>query len=273
MSLPRKADAELLGIRFDEGAGRGSFALRAGLLRHDGALYGGTAIAASVVAMEAATDREAQWVTTQFVATAQEGETIDLRTEVLASGRRTAQVRVTGTVQDRVVFAALGSTGVRKPDGLSGQFERMPEVTGPEDAGEVWPGPRLPHMSHDGTFRRAVEHRPARLPEGPGPVLMWSRFIDGRTMTPAGLAFVADMVPLAIARGAGKIGAGTSLDNSMRFGEVPEMEWVLLELRGNLAAGGYGHGLVLVWSQEGQLLAVGSQTASMSFIFGDEPSP
>ena len=68
------------------------------------------------------------------------------------------------------------------------------------------------------------------------------------------------------------MGAGTSLDNSMRFGEVPEVEWVLLELQGNLAAGGYGHGIVRVWAEDGSYLAIGSQTASMIYIF-EEGSP
>lgn len=259
----------MLGISFD-GQARGSFVLQPPLLRHDGALYGGTAIAASVVAMEAATGRDVQWVTTQFVAKANNGETIDIATEVLATGRRTAQVRLTAFVGERIVFASLGSTGLRRPDGLTGEFERMPSVGGPDDAVDSWQGhTRMGQIPDHDTFRRAVEYRHAPMPEGPGPVLMWARFTDGRSMTPAGVAFVADMVPLAVARGAGKLGAGTSLDNSMRFGEVPDVEWVLLELQGNLASGGYGHGLVRVWSAQGTFLAIGSQTASMVFLFDE----
>jgi acyl-CoA thioesterase len=264
----------MVDLAFDESPTKSSFLLQPPLLRHDGALYGGTAIAVSVMAMEAATDRDVQWVTTQFVAPGQNGETIELATDVLASGRRTAQVRVTATVDDRVIFASLGSTGKRVDNGLSGQFERMPVVGGPDDATDSWQGhTRMGQVPNHDTFRRAVEYRHAPMPEGPGPVLMWSRFTDGRPMTPARVAFVADMVPVAIARGAGKMGAGTSLDNSMRFGEVPEVEWVLLELHGNLAAGGYGHGLVRVWSQDGTYIAIGSQTASMIYIFDEGASP
>src|SRR5947207_3108615 len=100
--MPREIDLETVPLAFDETPRtRSSFLLRPPLLRHDGALYGGTAIAASVMAMEAATEREVQWVTTQFVAPGQNGETIELNTEVLAKGRRTAQVRVTGAVDGR----------------------------------------------------------------------------------------------------------------------------------------------------------------------------
>jgi acyl-CoA thioesterase len=81
------------------------------------------------------------------------------------------------------------------------------------------------------------------------------------------------MVPVAIARGAGKMGAGTSLDNSMRFAGASDTGWVLLELQGNMAAGGYGHGIVRVWSQTGKLIAVGSQSASMIYLFDDGHGP
>jgi acyl-CoA thioesterase len=268
VTVPRNADLEMIGLEVGDDRTQSSFLLRPPLLRHDGALYGGTAIAASMLAMEAATERDVQWITTQFVAPVQNGETIRLEAEVLASGRRTAQVRVTATAGVRIGFTSIGSTGTRVDNGLTGQFDRMPAVGGPDDATDSWQGhSRMGQIPNEETFRRAVEYRHAPMPEGPGPVLMWSRFTDGRPMTPAGIAFVADMVPIAIARGAGKLGAGTSLDNSMRFGEVAPVEWVLLELQGNLAAGGYGHGLVRVWTEDGRLLGVGSQTASMIYIF------
>jgi acyl-CoA thioesterase-2 len=276
VTLPRPLDLETIGLTFvDESRTRSSFLLQPPLLRHDGALYGGTAIAASVMAMEAATGRDVQWVTTQFVRPAQNGSTIDVACDVLAAGRRTAQARVTASVGDQIVFTSLGSTGVRTDNGLSGSFERMPDVGTPDDAVDSWTGhTRMGQIPDEPTFRRAVEYRHAPVPEGPGPVLMWARFTDGKPMTPARIAFVADMVPVAIARGAGKLGAGTSLDNSMRFGEVPEIEWVLLELQGNLAAGGYGHGLVRVWAEDGTYLAIGSQTASMIYILDEgEPPP
>jgi acyl-CoA thioesterase len=73
------------------------------------------------------------------------------------------------------------------------------------------------------------------------------------------------MVPGGIARSAGLIGGGTSLDNSLRFGAEPvDVEWVLLELRAHMAAGAHAHGSVCVWSPGGHLLAVGGQSANMS---------
>lgn len=271
-AFPRAIDLETIPLDFDDEGTHSSFVLGPGLLRHDGTLYGGTAIAAAMLAMEAATQRDVQWVTTQFVAPAPGGATIGLAADVLASGRRTAQVRVTATVGDDIVFTAVGSTGTRKDGGLTGQFDPMPDVARPGDSTTLIPGPPGSTESPDDpTFRRRVEYR--QTTSEPGRVMLWSRFTDKRPMTPAGVAFVADMVPLAVARAAGKLGAGTSLDNSLRFAEVPPAEWVLLELDGNLASGGYGHGTVRVWAEDGTMLAIGSQTASMIYLFDEGSVP
>lgn len=265
---------ELIDLSFDETGTRSSFLLEPPLLRHDGTLYGGTAIAVSILAMEAATERNILWVTTQFVAPAPGGVTIDVTCETLAAGKRIAQARVEGRVENQIAFTSLGSTGTPRPNGIDGQFEIVPDVTPPEDSAPLVPGPPGSVESPDEpTFRRICEYRTAEIRstdrQGSGTMALWTRFKDGRTMTAAGIAFCADMVPIAIARGAARYGAGMSLDNSLRFAGVPDCEWVLLEMQGNMASGGYGHGTVRVWSPDGRQLAVGSQTASMIYVFED----
>ena len=42
---------------------------------------------------------------------------------------------------------------------------------------------------------------------------------------------------------------------------------------GGSRRGGYGHGIVLVWGQDGTLVASGSQTASMKYLWGDGEEP
>lgn len=275
MSLPRPSDLELIPLVFDEERPRSTFELKPPLLRHDATLYGGTAIAASMIAMEAATGNEVLWVTTQFVTSAPNGATIEMDCEVLAGGRRTSQLRVTATFDGRIAFTSVGSTGAPKDGGLAGQFEQMPAVSPPESAQVMMPGPPPESgVDYDPAFRRVMEFRFAEITgnrrEGDNPTALWVRYTNGQPMTPAAVAFCADMVPLAVARAAQKMGAGMSLDNSLRFGPaVPETEWALLEMQGNLATGGYGHGTVRVWSQDGRLLAIGSQTASMVYMFDD----
>jgi acyl-CoA thioesterase len=103
---------------------------------------------------------------------------------------------------------------------------------------------------------------------------LWARRTPPRQeITPAGIAYLADMVPGAIARAAGKVGGGFSLDNALRFAAMQPTEWVLLHLRGDVATHGYGHGSFTAWSSEGALLATGSQTASMAHVFDGPDDP
>ncbi|HVA09877.1 MAG TPA: thioesterase family protein [Acidimicrobiales bacterium] len=263
--IPRPADLETLGLSFDEDLHHARFDLTARVARHDGGLYGGTAIAASVVAMEAVTNRGALWVTTQYVATAKLGDSIELASEVLATGRKVTQVLVRGTQDQRLLFVSVGSTATPREGGLEGQYLVMPNVTPPEDN-----DPMILGFGRSDGFRgftEQVEYRQARLgekEESAPPLVMWSRLRGGRSVTPAAIAFMADMVPGAIARAAGLIGGGASLDNSLRFGRIPrDEEWILLELRGQMAIGSHAHGSVKVWTRDGALVAVGGQSANM----------
>jgi acyl-CoA thioesterase len=147
----------------------------------------------------------------------------------------------------------------------------------------------------DRGFNRNLEFREAMLePPSTRTMALWARLTPPpREMTPAGVAYIADMVPGAIARAAGKMGGGFSLDNALRFAHarVPEptgweaeaeasdnteirpTEWVLLHLRGDVASHGYGHGSFTAWSSDGALLATGSQTASMAHVFDGPDDP
>jgi acyl-CoA thioesterase II len=274
-----RSDPDFLGLRpTDAGPGHYRFDVVERLSRLDGMLYGGSAIAASITAAEELTERAPLWMTTQFVSSVGLGTTVDLAAEVLAEGRRTAQVRITGTGPDgAVVFASLGATGVHRPDGLTGEFEHLPTVTPPDDSDPLSsPFSRLARdhgIDLDDVdieprgFGVAVDTRHAEILHHPDPgdgrVCLWIRRRDGVPVTPAIAAYLADLVPSSVARAAGVIGGGTSLDNTIRFGTFVPSEWILLDLRPHFAAGGYGSGVAHVWSGDGRLLATASQTASM----------
>jgi acyl-CoA thioesterase len=273
-------DAALLGL--DEvGDGRFRFVVAPHLSRMDGRLYGGTAIAASIVTAELVSDRRPLWMTTQFVSTVAEGAAVDVVAEVLAPGRRTNQVRVTGTSEDgATVFASLGATGHLREEGLDGGLVGCPTVAGPDEA-EPWSSPftgmaRLagieadPGIPTQRGFTELIEMRAAEILEhpddGPGRVCLWIRRRDREPLTPAMAAFAADMVPMSVAMAFGVVAGGTSLDNTIRVGDYRESEWVLLDLRPHGAAGDYGHGIAHVWSPDGHWLATASQTAAMRAI-------
>jgi acyl-CoA thioesterase len=271
-------DADFLGLVPGDEPGRYRFRVANHLARLDARLYGGTAIAVSLATSEMVTGRTPLWMTTQFVSTAPAEAEIHVHTEVLAPGRRTNQVRVTATDADgAVMFASLGATGHHRPDGLTGSFEHAPIVTPPEES-EPRGGPFTTMLRNAGItdvpplpqgigFASVVEFREPEVLQhpdpGPGRICMWVRRRDSVPLTPATAAFIADMVPLSVAHGAGLVAGGISLDNTIRVGAFEPTEWVLVDLRAHFAAGGYGHGAAQLWSSSGALLATASQTASM----------
>jgi acyl-CoA thioesterase len=243
------------------GPGRWGFELTRPLSRFDGKLYGGTGLAAVTAAVEGETGRDTLWATVQFVSSADVGERIECRVEVLAEGRRTSQVRVTATAGDRVVLAALAATGLPRAGGLEVQVATMPEATKPDDL-PPW-RPKVPFVINEGNqgWLDLVELREVPAPpDAPAGMTLWGRMRD-RPMTRSGLGFIADLVPSAVVRAAGRAGGGTSLDNAIRFGPAPDTDWVLVELEPHFASGGYAHGAARLWAPDGTHLAVASQTA------------
>ncbi|MGY6501165.1 MAG: acyl-CoA thioesterase [Acidimicrobiales bacterium] len=271
-------DADFFGLTPLDADGHFRFVVGEHLARMDARLYGGTAIGVSLTAAEAVSQRQALWMTTQFVSTVAQDASVDVHAEVLAPGRRTNQVRVTGTSADgTTVFASLGATGHHRDGGMAGEFERRPTVDRP-DASDQWESPfsalarqagfgEPPAMPRDTGFTKLIEMRGAPISDhpdpGPGRVCVWVRRRDGVAITPAMAAFVADMVPMSVALAFGVFAGGTSLDNTIRIGEFEESEWVLLDLRPHGAVGDYGHGVAHVWSEQGRWMATASQTAAM----------
>lgn len=281
-----RSDIEFLGLVEASEPGHYSFEVINRLARLDGYLYGGTAIAASMATAEHLTGAQTVWVTTQFVATAPPGSTVEVHAEVLAAGHRTTQVRVTGTdTAGATMFASLGTMGTRRDEGLDGVYDTMPEVSAPEESEPIDDLFHLvaanagvtdvPQMPRGSGFRSVVE---TALPAigghpdpGPGRLCAWVRRRDREPLTPAIAAYMADLVPLAVSHAAGVIAIGISLDNSIRVGTFEPTEWVLLDMRAQMATGGYGHGTVHIWHPNGRLLATAGQTASMTVFDAADP--
>jgi acyl-CoA thioesterase len=261
--MPDDADLAWLGLeRHDDG--RWSFELTSGLTRHDGKLFGGTGIAVMVATMEAATGRAALWTTVQFAGSADLGARVDCRVEVLATGKRTSQVRMTATAGDRVVLAAIGATGAAGTGPIEAQMPTMPAMPAPQESA-AWVRWHGNDDERPPSWTDLVEMRHA----GEGGAI-WTRMRSG-VHTRAAIAFLADMVPSSVARAAGKMGGGTSLDNSLRFGRLVDTDWILLDMDPWFATGGYLHGAARAWAQDGTLLGVASQTSSAIVWEGEIP--
>lgn len=241
--------------------GHFTFDLTPELARFDGRLFGGAGLAAAIAALEAETARNTLWATVQFVGTAEVGDPIDCHVEVLAAGHNTTQARVTATTGDRIVFLALGSTARTRDDAFGAALGSMPSLPGPDECAPWEPAFPVPAetVTARGPFATA-EFRVATGADGSG--MLWAR-MKASHQSRMTVAYLGDFVPSAVLRAAGRNGGGTSLDNSIRFGKAPSpgTDWILIDTEPHLADSGYVHGAARLWSADGQLLAVASQTA------------
>jgi Thioesterase-like superfamily len=80
----------------------------------------------------------------------------------------------------------------------------------------------------------------------------------GGTSTPAGLAWIADSIASGLSQVIGPLARATSLDNTIRYAAAAQSEWVLVDVHAHAAADGYVH----LFSENGMLLATGSQTCA-----------
>jgi acyl-CoA thioesterase len=255
------ADREFLGLEVT-GDGTAALELTPGLARLDGKLYGGTAMAAAVTMAEHVTGRPALWSTVQFVAASCTiGDRLELVAEVRAHGHRASQVRVTATVGDTLIFDALGANALAKQGAATTGFGEMPRMQPPE-TGPGWRPPMLADGGPTGFLER-TEIRVGRAQDGEDQrYRLWAR-VPGRTVTAALLGYLSDWVPSSVVQALGQQGGGISLDNTLRVGTLVPTEWVLVDFDPHLARGGYGHGAARLWSEDGTLLGVASQTSTL----------
>jgi hypothetical protein len=52
-----------------------------------------------------------------------------------------------------------------------------------------------------------------------------------------------------------------SLDNTLRVGTIVPTDWVMIDIRVDVVARGFGHGTVYLWAPDGTLMAAASQSA------------
>ena len=257
----RAAERAFFGLEMGDGARAGILPVAERVRTPDGRLYGGAMLGVAITAMETATERRIVWATTQFVASAPHGARIEVVVEELARGGRTSQVLVRGATSDGPMFTAIGATGTEGLDPFEPTYLAAPDAPAPEECPPLLAPAELEERGYRTVtdIRAAGEVGAARPPQ----LLIWARTPGHCTTLPAMLALVADHLPLTLGRLAGFEGAGASLDNSLRVGPRAQHDWVLLECRPELGAGGYGHGTVYLWSPEGVLLAIGSQSSRM----------
>lgn len=228
-----------------------------------GSLFGGCGLAAGIDALESVTGRPVIWATAQYLAYTHVGQVIDLDVEIGAAGRQVTQARVTGRVESTEILTVNAALGERD-EPARGQWVVMPDVPPP---GECPPREyRLPdrnsinqRLEMRTAIGRTIDELDGRQSIN-GRSAMWAR-IPGLVQTSAaGLAVLGDWVPSGLGQAMGVPAGGNSLDNTLRVVDREPTDWVLLDIRADAIANGFGHGSVHIWSATGRLLATASQS-------------
>ena len=236
-------------------------------------LYGGSALGAAISAMEGTTGRNVIWTTAQYLSYARPGEVMDIDVIVPVEGNAITQARVVGHVGEREIITVNAALGDRNFE-HSGQFVKAPEAGRPDEY-KNW---RHRHIS-EGTIHDFMEERvvKARSDEeldgtpGDGQTVMWARLpqvIEG--VDAAALGVLGDFVPRGVGQALGIRGGGNSLDNTLRVMNLVPTTWVLLDIRVQGVARGFGHGLVHMFAEDGTLMATASQSCIVRMWKGDD---
>ena len=232
-----------------------------------GALYGGSGLAAVIAALEESTDRPLVWATAQYLSFVRMPATLDVRLHLPVVGARTTQARGTVWHADDEILSVLATLGHRD-EHAHWTYAEPPEVPRPDETRRqvVAEAEGTIHDVLDMRIVRGVSRRQLLRGkphvESGGRAAYWVRLPGGRHVPDAAeLALVGDLVPSAFPQATGEPISGSSLDNTIRTGELVATEWVLADVQVHAVVDGYGHGIAHLWSEDGTLLGTASQSA------------
>jgi acyl-CoA thioesterase-2 len=225
------------------------------------AMFGGSGLGAAIAAMEGTSGRPVVWATAQYLSFAKVGTIVDIDVTLAVQGQKTTQARAVGHVGGTEIItvnAALGSRTFPRDT----TYGTPPDVEHPEEC------PIRERFSEvvDSLDSR-IEQRWA-LPLGaknpgelePGRIAVWSRMPELLEPSGASFAVLGDYVPMGISFTQDGQAGSTSLDNTLRVIQAAPSEWYLLDIRVDAISNGFGHGVIHIWSLEGELCAIGSQS-------------
>ena len=237
--------------------------IAARVLTHAGAVQGGAAFAAAVETLEAVTQRPLVWASAQFVRHAGPGGTLDVDVTVEVSGRQTTQARARVRLDDTEVLSAWAALGAR-PFAGAGAWPTAPDVPPPDASGSpLFPPAGDGDITTHLEIRQAMGRTYAELDgtRSRGRWAAWCRRVDDAGAISAGdLAIIGDLSMLAFSDALGRRCTGNSLDNSLRVASGEAVGWVLLDVRVDAVHDGFGHAHAHLWSEQGSLLGISSQT-------------
>jgi acyl-CoA thioesterase len=234
-----------------------------------GALHGGCGFGAAVEAMAASSGRPLVWATAQFVAHAAAGSILDLDVDLVVQGHRVTQARARLVHGGHEVLTVVGTFGSR-------DFPVERTWSGPPKAPVPLESPPRERGHEVLLDRWQARVARGRLPEhldgrpGSGSSASWYRLPDGRSTVTAGdLAVLGDFLVLDLSDALGFRVTGNSLDNTLRVGMLGPAEWVLVDVEVSLVARGFASVQAQMWSEDGVLLGIASQTMVVRTVDAD----
>ncbi|MFT4570494.1 MAG: acyl-CoA thioesterase-2 [Hyphomicrobiaceae bacterium] len=242
---------------------------------HRGFLFGGCGLAAAIAALEATTKRPVVWAAAQYLSFTRPPAVLDIDVVVPVEGHHNAQARAVGHVGDKEILTVNAALGTREL-AYEGTWATMPQVP---DAASCEPVPSWPDVGE--TIHTRVELRAAAgrfgkaqngAPSPDGRSAMWARIPEGLEVSAAMLAVLADWMPSGIGNAIGRWAGGNSLDNTIRIVRLVPTTWVLCDIQVHAVAGGFGHGRVHLWAEDGTLLATASQSVIVRLHDSGEPT-
>ena len=278
--MPAVDAREFLGLEATHNPHRWHFPVTLGLSTSGGFLFGGCGLGAAIAAMEGTTERPLVWATAQYLSYAQPGSVVDVDVTIAVSGRQSTQARAVGHVADREIFTVNAALGSRDLD-VQESWAVPLEVPAPEDC-----DPRPMRLPGDESIMSRLDVRLASArsweemrgnPAPGGRSALWARIPDLLEPSAAALAILGDYVPFGIGQALGAFACGNSLDNTLRVLRIVPTEWVLLDIRVDGIARGFGHGTVHLFAQDGTLMATASQSTIVRYWepmnTGTKPQP
>ncbi len=263
MDRSRVTMRDYLGLRSTDDPNRWQLELTPRVLTPAGAMHGGAALAATVEALEGATSRPLVWATAHYLTHVGPRGLLDVDVSVEVAGHQTTQARAVlhlGDVEVLLTVASLGMRGETSP----GRWVQPSLAPGPGDARRLPPAPPgtesvLDHYDiRIATGRMGDELDGTR---GPGRSVLWCRLPDGpRLVSASDVAFVGDLSMLGLSDALGTPTTANSLDNTIRIVERAPTEWVMLDVRIDATVHGYAHAGAHLWTDDGVLLGMATQT-------------
>lgn len=226
-----------------------------------GSLFGGVGLAAGIVALEQATGKPVVWATGQYLSITQQPVILDLEVLLPAIGRNVTQGRVVGHLGAQEVITILGACGAR-PTQYQGTWETVPVAPRPDDCEQLTRDVEPPSLHHHVDIRMArgmFGFSGTGTPTSDGRSLLWVRMPNVKHDAGA-LAIIADYMPSSLGNALGLQVGCTSLDNTIRYANAADSEWILCDNRIEFVGNGFAYGTMHMWSEDGVLMATASQS-------------